>query len=117
MEEILGIATSILSGVSVAALLAVTKHFNSVIKDFRKRNHDFHNEFNELKESQRNQIKAQIVQLYSTCVARGHITFMELETVNRLADSYFKLGGNNYIHALMDKLNDMPVKGEHLPTT
>lgn len=110
------ILTSLLSGLALAAIVGVTRHFNKVVKEFQKRNKEFHAEFNELKESQRNQIKAQIVSIYNTAMAKGYITHMELEIANRLADSYFKLGGNNYIHAVLDKLNnEIPVRGEPIP--
>ena len=103
------ILTSVLSGLGLAAMICACKYFSGVIKDFRS-------EFNELKESQRNQIKAQIIAIYNNAINRGFITHMELETANRLADSYFALGGNNYIHAVMDKLNnEIPVRGEPIP--
>lgn len=111
------ILTSVLSGLALSAIIGVTRHFNKIVKDFQQRNKEFHDEFSELKESQRNQIKAQIVSTYNNAVARGFITHMELETANRLADSYFALGGNNYIHAVMSKLNkEIPVSGEQIPS-
>lgn len=69
-----------------------------------------------LKESQRNQLKAAIVQAYERGYEREFITPMELDTVNRMADSYFALGGNHYIHAIIRKLNqEIEVKGEQIP--
>ena len=68
-----------------------------------------------LMESQRNQLKAQIVRIYERAKERGYITHMELDTMNRLADSYFALGGNHYIHAVVKKANAMPVGGEAIP--
>lgn len=109
MGIVFAVITSVLSGAAVAAIIGASRYFNKVIKDFRS-------EFNELKESQRNQIKAQIIAIYNNAINRGFITHMELETANRLADSYFALGGNNYIHAVMDKLNnEIPVRGEPIP--
>lgn len=70
-----------------------------------------------LMESQRNQLKASIVATYERVVARGWITPMELESVNREFDSYKKLGGNHYIHSLVRRMNEeIPVKGEPIPT-
>ena len=70
-----------------------------------------------LMESQRNQLKASIVATYERVVARGWITPMELESVNREFDSYKKLGGNHYIHSLVRRINEeIPVKGEPIPT-
>lgn len=109
------ILTSVLSGLALAAVIGVANYFRKVVKEFKESNKKFHDEFNELKESQRNQIKAQIVSIYNNALARGFITHMELETANRLADSYFVLGGNNYIHAVMDNLNKMTVRGEPIP--
>lgn len=69
-----------------------------------------------LLESQRNQLKAHIVEIYERAMERGYITPMELETVNREYDSYKALGGNHYIHSLVRRLNEeIPVRGEPLP--
>lgn len=73
-------------------------------------------EFGVLKQSQQDQLKAAIVDKYETVQERGYITPMSLETVNRMADSYFALGGNHYIHALMNHMNDgMEIKGVPIP--
>lgn len=103
------ILPSILSGIALALIAAlagyVMKKFKTILEEFK-----------ELKESQRNQIKDQIVNKYEKSKKRGYITFMELETMNRLSDSYFKLGGNNYIHAIMGKANsNLSVRGEQIP--
>ena len=69
-----------------------------------------------LMECNRNQNKSRIVEIYQTASLRSYITPMELDTVNRLADSYFKLGGNHYVHALVRRMNDeMPIVGEPIP--
>lgn len=69
-----------------------------------------------LRESQRNQLKASIVALYERATERGYITPMELDTLNRMADSYFKLGGNHYIHAVIKRANDdVEIQGEPIP--
>lgn len=73
-------------------------------------------EFATLKDSQRNQLKASIVEKYEDVHERGYITPMSLDTVNRMADSYFALGGNHYIHALLKRMNeDMEVRGVPIP--
>ena len=73
-------------------------------------------EFEVLKKSQQDQLKAAIVDKYEVVQERGYITPMSLETVNRMADSYFALGGNHYIHALMNHMNDgMEIKGIPIP--
>ena len=66
-----------------------------------------------LQEATKNDLKAHIVSLYQRCLDKGHITAMELDTLNRMADSYFKLGGNHYVHAIVRHANeDMEVRGE-----
>ena len=66
-----------------------------------------------LRDSQRNQLKASIVLSYEKACERGHITPMELDTINRMADSYFDLGGNHYVHAVIKRANeDLEIKGE-----
>lgn len=100
-----GFIFSILS----AATLAIC---GFIAKQMKKLN----SEFNELKVSQRNQIKTSIVQTYETAKDRGHITPLELETVNRLNDSYKSLGGNTYIQALINHMNnDMDIDGDPIP--
>lgn len=102
------ILTSILSGISLAVITLFGRKVNKLARQIES-------DFNELKESQRNQIKDQIVSTFEYSEYRGYITHRKLDTTNRLADSYFALGGNNYIHGLMNRLNnEMPVKGEQI---
>ena len=78
--------------------------------------HQFMVKLSVLEESQKNQLKAAIVEKYEEVTARGWITPMSLDTVNRMADSYFALGGNHYIHALVSHMNeDMEVRGIPIP--
>lgn len=66
-----------------------------------------------IQEATRNDLKAHIVSLYQRCLDKGHITAMELDSMNRMADSYFALGGNHYVHAIVRHCNeDMEVRGE-----
>lgn len=58
-------------------------------------------------------LKNDIVAIEEIAAERGYITPKELESANDLADHYFSLGGNHYIHAVMLNLNErMPIKGE-----
>lgn len=73
----------------------------------------------------RNDVKSHIVSIYERCIERGQeqgieygcITPMELETVNRLNDSYHNtLSGNTYIHVIVDQMNTkMTIKGTEIP--
>lgn len=66
-----------------------------------------------LQEATKNDLKAHIVALYQRCLDKGHITAMELDSLNRMADSYFALGGNHYVHAIVKHANeDMEIRGE-----
>ena len=49
---------------------------------------------------------------YSEAQERGYITAIELDTLNRQAESYWALGGNSYIKALVHHANnDMEIHG------
>ena len=72
----------------------------------------FEAEHEALMESQRNQLKGSIVDRFERAEERGYVTQIELESVNRMYDSYKRLGGNHYVKALISKLNQMDVKGE-----
>jgi len=95
----------IVSGLTLAVVTALAAYMRKELGDFRK-------EHKILLESQRNQLKASIVQIFEKAQERGWITAMELESLNRMADSYFALGGNHYIHAVVKQANEMPIRGE-----
>lgn len=70
-------------------------------------------EWGAMRTAQRNALKASIVQSYEAAQRDGYISACELETMNRRAESYYALGGNNYIHAIMTHANsDLEVRGE-----
>lgn len=95
----------IISGLTLAVVSGLAAYVVAQLKGFRK-------EHRTLLESQRNQLKTSMVETYEHAQDRGYITAMELETLNRRADSYFALGGNHYIHALIKHANDMEIRGE-----
>lgn len=69
-----------------------------------------------LAESQRNQIKTELVNKFREVEMRGNIDPYELDCFNRGADSYFALGGNHYIHTLVARVNkEIPIVGEKFP--
>lgn len=101
---------AIISTVTLGVVGFVSKKVMDFLREFKAQHAA-------LTESQRNQLKASIVATYERVVARGWITPMELESVNREFDSYKKLGGNHYIHSLVRRMNEeIPVKGEPIPT-
>ncbi|WP_165247453.1 hypothetical protein [Adlercreutzia sp. ZJ141] len=98
-----------LPAVISAATLGVAGFLARKVTTFLK---EFQEQHDALMESQRCQLKASIVREYEECEGRGYITPMELDTLNRRADSYFKLGGNHYIHAVVRHANeDLEVRG------
>ena len=105
MEIIAKALPAIISGVSLVVVSWVARKLSVIARDFST-----------LKESQRNQLKAGIVDKYERAKYRGYVTPMELDSANRLADSYFALGGNHHVHAIMKHLNeDMEINGEEIP--
>lgn len=100
---------SVISGLTLAIVTALARYVHTML-------HEIRSEWAALRESQRNQLKASIVRSYEEAQRNGFITPMELETMNRRADSYFQLGGNNYVHALLDNANSrMAIRGEEPP--
>lgn len=107
MEHFLAALPGIFSAVTVGLLSVITVRIKNLTK-----------QWDVLRESQRNQLKASIVSAYEHASERGYITPMELDTCNRMTDSYFALGGNHYIHAVIKRLNeDVEIKGEPIPET
>lgn len=110
----MGFIWQALSAIISTVTLGVVGFVSKKVMDFLR---EFKAQHAALMESQRNQLKASIVATYERVVARGWITPMELESVNREFDSYKKLGGNHYIHSLVRRMNEeIPVKGEPIPT-
>lgn len=94
---------SMISGVGVALMALVSKRLTRMVRETRE-------DWAILKESQRNQLKNQIVVRAQEAEGRGWITPYDLESVMRMADSYYGLGGNSYIHAVVKRLDAVPVK-------
>lgn len=105
MEFLFDALPGLISTVTIAVLSWIATRVNKLMSEWEV-----------LRESQRNQLKAAIVDLYERSVERGYITPMELDTLNRMADSYFALDGNHYIHAVVRRANeDLKLKGEAIP--
>lgn len=96
---------SVISGLTLAVVTGLAAY---VRKGFSQQR----SEFDALKESQRNQLKASIVRTYDEARKQGYITAAELDTMHRRAESYWQLGGNSYIHAIMSHADTMDVRGE-----
>lgn len=72
----------------------------------------FEAEHRALVDSQRNMLKGAIVDRFERAEERGFVTQIELESANRMYDSYRQLGGNHYVKALIGQMNRMDVRGE-----
>lgn len=119
MEFLLSALPSVIS----AILLGVTAKIAKSLRGFSEEHSQLMSmketieamaaEHKALTDSQRNQLKSQIVAIYLGAKARGYITPVELDTLNRLADSYFELGGNHYIHTIVKRANhELQIVGE-----
>lgn len=105
IDLIIKAAPAIISAVCLGLMSWTATKMAGVLKEFKV-----------LKQSQQDQLKAAIVEKYETVQERGYITPLSLDTVNRMADSYFELGGNHYIHALLKHMNeDMEIRGVPIP--
>lgn len=103
--------STIVSGITLAVVTALASF---VSKQFKTINA----EYAALVSSQRNQLKASIVRSYEEAVAKGFITAMELETLNRRADSYAALHGDTYIETIRAHANTgLSIRGSIPPYT
>ena len=115
VEFLFGILPTIVGGLLLAAATWLLRKIVRLLNDFRHEHADLLKVKEEF-EAFKKELKADIVRIYEAAKERKYITYMELDTLNRLADSYFALGGNHYIHSVVKKANAMPVGGEEIPT-
>ncbi len=112
MAALPAIISMVLGGAAVWAARKVAGAVGEMVSELRK----FQAEHRLLMETERNDLKSHIVAIYERAKERGYITPMELETANRLFDSYRKLGGNSYIEVIMhDMNNNMEIVGMPIP--
>ena len=104
-EIIMQAAPAIVSAATLALVGWTVRRVGSFIKRFEV-------EHKTLMDSQRNQLKGSIVDRFERAEERGYVTQIELESANRMYDSYKQLGGNHYVKALIARMNQMDVRGE-----
>ena len=121
MNFLLAAIPSVLATVAIGLMAKIAKSFkefseeHAQLMSMKCTVEDIAKEHKALTESQRNQLKAQISDLYFKAKERGYITPVELDNLNRLADSYFDLGGNHYIHTIVKRANsELPIVGESI---
>lgn len=100
--------STVISGIVLAIVSWMAKKFAVELKDLIA-------QCAALTSSQRNQLKASIVRSYEEAERQGYITAMELDTLNRRADSYAALHGNTYIETIRNHANNMTIKGSLPP--
>ncbi len=104
--EIYPILSSALSSLAVAAIAWLARRMSAEMGGLKA-------DFEAIKESQRNQLKASIVRSFNEACERGFIYATELETLNRRYDSYKELEGNSYVRAIVERANNsMEIRGE-----
>lgn len=98
-------------------IVSQQKENTKTIKSLEKKIDNLAEDNNSIKQVLRNDTKSHIVSVYERALDRGYITPMELETVNRLNDSYHNtLHGNTYIHVIVKHMNtSLPIKGMEIP--
>ena len=55
-------------------------------------------------------IRKEIVDIYNTCMKNEFITLYMKDTLNSLYDEYVRMGGNSFVHDLVEGLNNLPVR-------
>lgn len=107
------IISMVLGGAIVWAARKVAKTVSELVDEFKQ----FLEEHRLLMETERNDLKSHIVATYERSKERSYITHFELDSINRLFDSYKKLGGNSYIEAIVHEMNyDMEKVGMPVPS-
>lgn len=55
-------------------------------------------------------IRKEIVDIYNSCMKNEFLTLYMKDTLNSLYEEYKRLGGNSFVHNLVEELNDLPVR-------
>ena len=100
ITEVITIAVSAALSVLVGGLLRhVSRGFRSIREDFQT-----------LKEAQRDSLRYQIVQAHDTFVTAGCIGKYSLDCIEDMYESYHRLGGNGFITGIMAEIRALPIK-------
>lgn len=106
--DFFAILASVISAITLAIVMAVAHRMNKALREFQA-------EHKALVESQRDQIKGEILRIHANAVARGYITYIELDYINDKFPHYQNLHGNTYVPDLVQSCNKMPIKGDPVP--
>ena len=105
---LLGILATLISSITLAIVTWFSRKLSKFI-------HEFQEEHKALVESQRDEIKGQILAIHARAMERGYITYIELDYVNEKYPHYKNLHGNTYVPDLVKEMNQLPKKGEPVP--
>lgn len=96
--------STVIGGLTLAVVTGLAGYLGRQLHDIRK-------EYSAVISAQRSQLKASIVRSYEEAVARGYITAMELDTLNKRADNYALLHGDTYIETIRAHANTLDIHG------
>ena len=86
------------------------------LPDIFKRHADEHKSINLnqtiLMRSNLSQIKNTLVDKYNQSMERGYITPYELDAWHQMFDSYTELGGNGFVEAIKEQIDELPTRKE-----
>lgn len=102
------ILASIISGITLLIVGWLSRKLTKFIREFQE-------EHKALIESQRDEIKGQIIATHARAKARGYITYEELEYVVDKFSHYENLHGNTYVDWLVSNCEAMELKGDPIP--
>ena len=98
--------TEMITIVVTAALTVVTggflRYIAKAIKDVRKA-------FSLLQDAQRASMRDQIVCRHDYFVKKQEIGKYSLSSLEDMYDKYTKLGGNEFVHGLMEEIRSLPI--------
>ena len=67
-----------------------------------------------LKHGMKSLLKAEIIKIYDKQITSGVCPNYMKENIKEMYDNYHKLGGNGFITSLVNKIYDLPSKGDDI---
>ena len=92
---------------------SLEKKIDSLIEHIEAENANINNKLNILSDSNRNGIKAWLVNMYHTSKKDGFLDDFAQDLIEKRFEDYKKLGGNSYISRLVDEMRELPSEEEY----
>ncbi len=113
--EIMGTATTIVTGIASPLILGLIYYIIRIIKSAatkRKQevvDHDIVHDMliRSIMSIQRNDF----VTMYKDVMKKGYMTMYEKQSLLKMHESYKELGGNSFVDEIMEELKTIPTKG------